>query len=367
MQIPTLKVSEFVASVNQTLEYAYPIVEIVGEISGFSVKQDKFVFFDLKDDEAVVSCFMMVFKLSVALEDGMKVRVRARPKLRHTGRFSLTVERVLPEGEGSLLKAFNLLKAKLAKEGLFDAARKQSIPDIPAKVGLISSDTAAGSTDFLTILRQRFGGFKVYFANVAVQGEDAAEQIIRAIRYFNRVVLVDEIVIVRGGGSVEDLWTFNNEQLVRAIAASKVPVVVGIGHEQDVTLADLAADVRAATPTDAANLIVPDRRELLFRTENLRLRLEEAIRNKVLSVGEGFRRSLALAIEELLADYSSRLASLKGALNAYDPESALKRGYSIITLRGEVINRAARVKTGDVIQAKLYDGSIKAEVRDVDK
>ena len=364
MQVPTFKVSEFVDSLNQTLEYAYPVVEVVGEVSGFAVKQDKFVFFGLKDERSFVNCFMMAFKLSIAIENGMKVKIRARPKLRNTGRFSLAVESVVPEGEGSLMRAFNLLKEKLEKEGLFDKNRKRPIPTIPCAIGLISSETAAGSTDFLTILSQRFGGFKVHYAHVRVQGEGAAEEIIDAIAYFNRVGNVDEIVIVRGGGSMEDLWVFNDERLVRAIAASEIPVVVGVGHEEDVTLADLAADVRAATPTDAANIIVPDRREWLFRLGHLQMNLEAAMRHKVISVGERFRLSLTQHMGELLSRHSARTASLKSALAAHNPHAVLARGYSIIMSRNRVITSAGQVRAGDEINAKLYDGNIKAKVED---
>ncbi|HEU0266070.1 MAG TPA: exodeoxyribonuclease VII large subunit, partial [Candidatus Saccharimonadaceae bacterium] len=267
-------VSDFIAIVNQTLDFAYPTVEIEGEVASFKVNQGKFVFFDLKDSSSTVSCFMMVFQLRVPIEDGMKVIVTASPKLTNWGRFSLTVRTIRPSGEGSLKKSFELLKAKLDKEGLFAVERKRPLPTTPRHIGVISSTGAAGYADFVKIVNARWGDMQIDVAHVQVQGEVAPEQMVRALKYFNQQEMLPEvIVLIRGGGSADDLSAFNDEPLVREIAASRVPVLTGIGHEIDVSLADLVADLAASTPSNAAELLVPDRREVLrsvkFKTSGL--------------------------------------------------------------------------------------------------
>ena len=234
----------------------------MGEVASFKVNQGKWVFFDIKDASGSVGCFMSLFQLRVPIEDGMKVVIRATPKLTAWGKFSVTVQSIRPSGEGSLKKSFELLKAKLDKEGLFSPDRKRQLPEIPEHVAVISSTSAAGYADFMKILDDRWGGLKVDVAHVQVQGESAPEQMIRAITYFNQCEILPEVlVIIRGGGSADDLSAFNDEPLVRAIAASRIPTLVGVGHEVDVSLADMVADVRAATPSNAAQLLVPDRHE----------------------------------------------------------------------------------------------------------
>jgi exodeoxyribonuclease VII large subunit len=264
MENVRLTVSDFVALTNQTLEYAYPSIEIEGEVASFKVNQGKFVFFDIKDADSSVGCFMTVWQLRVPIEDGMKVIITATPKLTQWGKFSLTVKAVRPSGEGALEKSFELLKAKLDGEGLFALDRKRMMPSIPYHIAVISSTQAAGYADFVKILNERFGGLKVDVAHVQVQGVDAPDQMIRALNYINtRDELPEVIVIIRGGGSADDLSAFNDERLVRAIAASRVPTLVGVGHEVDESLADLVADVRASTPSNAAQLLVPDRNEII--------------------------------------------------------------------------------------------------------
>jgi exodeoxyribonuclease VII large subunit len=225
-------VSDFIALTNQTLEYVYPSVEIEGEVASFKVNQGKYVFFDLKDAGGTVGCFMTVWQLRVPIEDGMKVIVTASPKLTQWGKFSLTVRAVRPSGAGAIKKSFELLKEKLTKEGLFAAERKRPLPELPQSIAVISSTQAAGYIDFMKILDDRWGGMQVDVAHVQVQGAGAAEQMVRALRYFNeRETLPEVIVLVRGGGSADDLSAFNDEPLVRSISASRVPVITGIGHE----------------------------------------------------------------------------------------------------------------------------------------
>ncbi|MEO5499475.1 MAG: exodeoxyribonuclease VII large subunit, partial [Candidatus Saccharimonadales bacterium] len=259
-----LTVSEAIAYVNQTLEYAYPSITIEGEVSSFKLNQNKFVFFDIKDESGILNCFMMAFQLRVPVEDGMKVRITARPKVTDKGRFSLTVRDIKPVGEGSLKRSFDLLKAKLDKEGLFVAERKRQLPYLPSRIGVISSTSAAGYADFVKIISERWGGIELVIAHTQVQGIDAPRQIVRALTHFNEMAdPVEAIAIIRGGGSADDLSAFNDEPLVRAIAASRIPTIVGVGHEIDTSLADLAADARAATPSNAAQLLVPDKQEIV--------------------------------------------------------------------------------------------------------
>lgn len=358
--LPKLTVSQFVDSLNQTLEYAYPSLEIEGEVASFKVNQQKFVFFDLKDEAASVGCFMTVWQLRVPIEDGMKVVVRATPKVTPWGKFSVTVQSIRPSGEGSLKKSFDLLKAKLEKEGLFDSARKRPLPTIPARIGVISSTQAAGYADFIKILDERFGGLHVDVAHVQVQGEGAPDQIIRAIHYFNSVIDMPEVlVIIRGGGSADDLSTFNDEHLVRTIAASRIPTLVGVGHEVDVTLADMAADVRAATPSNAAQIVVPDRQELLQRLTSQRMRILTHVERVVERVNADVQRAREQILRTMDRQVDvgvQRLEYMSAKLRAYDPRNVLERGYAIIK---------GTIKPGETITIERYHDVIEAEVRHV--
>ena len=353
-------VSDFIALTNQTLEYAYPQVEIEGEINGFKVNQGKYVFFDLKDEGASIGCFMMVWQLRIALEDGMKGVITASPKLTQWGKFSLTVRAIRPSGEGSLKKSFDLLKSKLEQEGLFALERKRPLPDIPHHIAVISSTDAAGYADFIKILNDRWGGMQVDVAHVQVQGTDAPDQIIRAIKYFNsQEKPAQVIVIIRGGGSADDLSTFNDELLVREIASSRVPTLLGVGHEVDVTLADLTADVRAATPSNAAQLLVPDRREILYKVQHEVHALVPQLEQNILSQQEFVRRLLESAYDSLerrYGMYETKLQGLQQVIKQLDPRTILKRGYAII--RGSLT-------VGAVIEVEKSDILVVAEVKNV--
>jgi exodeoxyribonuclease VII large subunit len=361
-----LKVGEFVAYINQTLEYAYPEVLVEGEVSGFTVNQNKFVFFDIKDDTASVNCFMMIFQLKTPLEDGMKVRVTAVPKVTNKGRFSLTVRQVVPVGEGELLKSFELLRKQLAREGLFAPERKRPLPRFPSNIGLISSKTAAGASDFLTILQQRWGEATVRFAHVTVQGESAPDQIVRAIQYFNEESNpVDVLVLVRGGGSIEDLWAFNTEPVVRAIAGSRAPTIVGVGHEDDVSLADLVADQRAATPTHAAQLVVPDRREIAMQLTGYGQQLQQSIKALVSTVAQDYQNQLQLGLRQVFERALGRFELLDRTLHAYDPTSVLSRGYAIVRREAAAIQSTRQLQKGDRLNILMHDGQIITEVESV--
>lgn len=357
---PIFSVSDFIAVVNQTLDFAYPNVEIEGEVSSFKVNQGKFVFFDLKDVGGSVGCFMMVFQLRVPIEDGMKVVVSAVPKLTQWGKFSLTVKAIRPSGEGSLKKSFELLRAKLDKEGLFAPERKRLLPRIPSHVAVISSTQAAGYADFIKILGDRWGGVKVDVAHVQVQGDSAPDQIIKAINYFNtQQDLPEVLVIIRGGGSVDDLAAFNDEPLVRAIAASRIPTLVGVGHEVDESLADMVADVRAATPSNAAQILVPDKHEIIrsvgAQLQSLIPRMMRTIESYEVDIRTKLNRALELAVAAV-DNRSAQVESLKSILSQLDPRTVLARGYAL--LRGEAV-------VGNKVEIETNKAILRAEVLDV--
>lgn len=359
---PRLSVSDYVAVTNQTLEYAFPSVEIEGEVASFKVNQGKFVFFDLKDAGASVGCFMMLFSLRVPIEDGMKVVITASPKLTQWGKFSLTVKSIRPSGEGSIKKSFDLLKEKLDKEGLFAAERKRRLPVIPRHVAVISSTQAAGYADFIRIIGDRWGGIRIDVAHVTVQGSEAPDQIIRALNYFNtQEVLPEIVVIIRGGGSADDLAAFNDEELVRAIAASRIPTLTGIGHETDVSLSDMAADVQAVTPSNAAQILVPDRQDII---RNVRQRVNSLVPH-LLTMAEQIRSHLSGKIESAagmaeraIEKERERLAQRKRLLNEFDPARVLERGYALI--RGELT-------VGGILDIETSRSIIKARIESYER
>lgn len=364
-----LQVSDAIALVNQTLEYAYPTMVVEGEVASFKVNQGKYVFFDLKDESGTLGCFMSLFQLRTQLEDGMRVRVIAQPKLTAWGRFSLTVRDVRPVGEGSLKRAFELLQAKLQKEGLFEESRKRSLPTAPTTIGVISSTQAAGYTDFVKILSERWGDVELIVAHTQVQGVDAPRQIVRALQHFNEMPEpVDVIAIVRGGGSADDLSAFNDEPLVRAVAASRIPTMSGIGHEIDTTLVDLVADVRAATPSNAAQLLVPDKQAVLRSVRGDVKHMVRAMDATLRRVDEYLTRSRTSMLQRLDAqqrDAHQRYKQLHAVLMQLNPRMVLQRGYAL------VLDEQGRVpeqpKVGDTLQVEMSNYMMKVGVENVEK
>lgn len=362
MENPVFRVSDFLASINQTLEYAYPVVAVVGEVTSFKVNQGKYVFFDLKDESGSVGCFMTVWQLRTPIEDGMKIVVTANPKVTQWGKFSLTVQSLKPVGEGDLRKSFELLRKKLESEGLFDPGRKRILPSVPRRVAVVSSTQAAGYGDFIKILESRWGGLDIEVAHTQVQGEAAADQMIRAVRYFNEQAdLADVLVLIRGGGSADDLAAYNDERLVREIAGSRIPTLVGVGHEVDVSLADMVADVRAATPSNAAQLLVPDRRDVIAtvwdQVRSMASVTERSIDRYV--VDDKVRLGRAL---ERIDHYTDRqietVHHIVATLRAYDPRAILERGYAL--MRGSPV-------VGATVTIETSKQLITAEVKDVNQ
>lgn len=363
---PVFGVSDAVALFNQMLETATPHITIVGEIANFKINHDKWVFFDVKDEESTLGCFMSKFSLRVAVEDGMKVVITARPNITRWGKFSLTVQTIRPMGEGSIRRSFELLRAKLDQEGLFNPERKRSLPDMPQVIGVISSTGAAGYVDFTKIIGERFSGLTLQVANVQVQGDSAPQQIIAALEYFNELAVPPEVIaILRGGGSRDDLVAFDDEPLVRAIASSRVPVITGIGHEIDVTLADLVADVRAATPSNAAQLLVPSRDELAENIDNslkrVLSRMDHTITDLANGVGER-ENGLLETIERHFDDLTRRYDTMRQVMRQIDPRAVLKRGYALVrTEMGGVVKSKPLV--GDSLTIETAQFIIETEVK----
>lgn len=348
--------TEFISVVNQTLEYAYTSATIEGEVASFKVNQGKWVFFDLKDEESSIACFMPLWDLRMPLEDGMKVVVKGLPKLTKWGKFSFTVKQIQPVGEGSLKKAYELLKKKLTKEGLFDLAKKRTLPEDLTHIGVISSTQAAGFADFTKILNARWGGIKVDVAHTQVQGLDAPDQIMRALKYFNEKGEVQVIAILRGGGSADDLACFNDEGLVREIAASKIPVITGIGHEVDESLADLAADVRASTPSNAAEMLTQDRFEMKKVIQRMILNLGRDLVRKITAIHTDKLNQCLQIVREQYTKCRNVMDEKVKILEVLNPEKTLARGYAIIS---------GKIKLGDVVKVTTFDKEIKAEVKEV--
>lgn len=363
---PEFTVSQAVAVLNQILETALPTVSVVGEIANFKINQGKWVFFDLKDDESVLNCFMPLSMLRMELQDGMKVAVVARPNVTKWGRFSLTVRTIRPIGEGSIKKAFELLKKKLVAEGLCDAARKRPLPELPQHIGVISSVDAAGYKDFIKIISARMGGLVIDVISTQVQGSGAADQIITAIRQFNEMSNPPEVIaILRGGGSRDDLAVFDDEKLVRVAAASRIPIITGVGHEIDTTLIDLVADVRASTPSNAAELLVPDRRELIAEARGKLNRMLDALERQLLSQRhqlEDLTNRMVLLVDKRLADYRQQIIATEQTLWAYDPRAVLRRGYAILWHEQQL---AREIKVGDELTVETEDKLIDMEVKNV--
>ena len=352
-------VSDFQAVCNQIMETAFSGVVVEGEVASFKINQGKYVFFDLKDEQSSVGCFMMKYALRFPLEDGMKVRVRAIPKLTNWGKFSLTVQAVMPVGEGDLKKSFELLKKKLGDEGLFAPEKKRPLPENIVKIGVISSTQAAGYADFCKILDERWGGLELQVAHTQVQGMMAADQIIKALNYLNERGEVQVIAVIRGGGSADDLAVFNDEALVRAIAASKIPVITGIGHEVDESLCDLAADIVASTPSNAAQMLSRDRREVIMNIRSDIVRINNLFNTEVEKRISEVREEILRVGDELIVRITtleSEIVSQRRILAQLNPEKILERGYALV--KGEV-------SVGNVVEITTSKQEIKAKITEI--
>ena len=437
-------VSDLNRAARGVLEGSFPILWVEGEISNLARPASGHLYFSLKDAQAQVRCALfrnrgMLLRFKPA--DGMKVLVRGRISLYEPrGDFQFIAEHMEEAGHGALQRAFEALKSKLAAEGLFDPALKRPLPRVPRCIGVVTSPSGAAVRDILSVIRRRYPVTHVVIYPVPVQGEGAAQKIAAMFRLASARRECDVLILSRGGGSLEDLWSFNEEIVARAIRASTIPVVCGVGHETDFTIADFAADLRAPTPTGAAELCTPDSetwlralvrdasrlvqaqtrlihawqqrldwcsqrleqlhpgrvlRERNGRLQELQGRLAHAMRvrlrhdkSRLTAAAATLReynpdQRLRLTLDQLrhlgqrldaaaharLLALSNRLGLAMRALDTVSPLATLKRGYAIVSdaASGAVINHVAEVKTGQTIQARLADGSLLAEVREVEK
>jgi len=391
MFMTVFSVTDFIAHINDVLTRSWDAEELCveGEVSGFRVSQGQWVNFDLKDDQGLVNIFMTVWQLRVPLEDGMKVRVFGTPRVyAKFGKFSISANRIELVGEGALKKALAALKARLEAEGLFDASRKRALPVFPNRIALVASRESAAYGDFVRIVNERWRGLEIHSYHVKVQGMGAAEDIARAIAQANlRSDEYDVLILTRGGGSFEELMSFNDEQVVRAIHASKIPTLVGIGHERDITLAELAADVRGSTPTDCARRLVPDRkdvlRDLAFHTDKIESGLRETIRAKYELVEKALRlpavwlaqqsqslQQLTSLCESNVRQWMQTLRDRLGhdvrLLGSLDPKGVLARGYSMLKdAQGRAVTTVKGLAVGQPVTVVMRDGEGDMRVQDI--
>jgi exodeoxyribonuclease VII large subunit len=361
-------VSDFVAYLNQTLEAAYPYVTIEGELSNFKVSRNRWVYFDLKDEGASVRFFGTVYSLPGPLEDGMVVRVSGNPRMHPQYGFSVNVQTITPVGEGSLRRAADLLAAKLKAEGLFAPERKRALPYPPQRVALLTAGSSAAYADFLKILSARWSGLAIEHFDIQVQGDPAVVQIVSAIAAANALSEPpDVLVLTRGGGSADDLAAFSAEPVVRAVAASRVPTLVAVGHEVDVSLAELAADQRASTPSNAAELLTPDRKVILSRLREVRRDLDVSLKDLVRQRREWLRRQrleLDRGLRAVLTAAQTRLQLQRRLLKAYDPTAALRRGYALVRSGNVVVRSIDDLQIGAQVNLQLSDGFAHATITD---
>jgi len=395
----TLTVSELTARIKDLLEGGFPSVWVAGEVSNFSRPQSGHCYFTLKDDVAQIRAVVWrgtASKFKFTLADGLEILCRGHLDVyAPRGSYQLVVDELEPKGVGALELALRKLREKLAAEGLFDPARKRRLPAFPRRVAFVTSPTGAAVRDFLEVMRRRWRGVDVLIIPARVQGEAAVAEIVAGIRTANCLQPVLDVLIVgRGGGSLEDLWSFNEEAVVRAIAASRIPTVSAVGHEIDVTLSDLAADVRALTPSEAAERVVPAAEELAARLRQYRERLRVAslrrltlARSRLESVASQrtFRRpfdmvhdrsrrldELALrgtsGLRRLLHDRQRNVANLAGKLQSLSPIAVLERGYTISqeTKSGKVLRSVGQLRIDQSIVTKFTDGTILSRVEEID-
>ncbi len=390
-----LTVSEVTEQIKDLLESSFPNVWIEGEISNYSQPRSGHCYLTLKDEAAQLPAVIWrstASRLQFNLHDGLEVVCLGHLDVYPPrGRYQLIIRQIQPKGIGALELAFRQLRDKLAREGLFEPGYKKPLPAFSQRIAVVTSATGAAIRDFLEVLRRRWRGTDVWIVPVRVQGEGAAQEIAAAIQQVNRLAEPPNcIVVTRGGGSLEDLWAFNEEIVVRAIFASKIPVVSAVGHEIDVTLSDLVADVRALTPSEAAELVAPAADEVAARLGQVQKRMVTALRGRVRTLRTRleaiarhrvFRRPLDLIFErerrldELetrqnralvrrLETARARLDSTAARLDSLSPLAVLRRGYSITERlpSGELVRRAGQLAPGDTIRTRLGEGSVVSRV-----
>lgn len=394
-----LSVSQFTAQLKGVVESQFSSVWVAGEVSNFSRPQSGHCYFTLKDDGAQLRAVIWrasASRLKFDLQDGLEVVCRGSLDVyAPRGSYQMVVSEIEPRGIGALELALRKLREKFAAEGLFDADRKRPLPAFPKRLGFVTSPTGAAVHDFLQVLKRRWRGVEVFIIPARVQGTGAAEEIAAGIRLANRMrPSLDVLVVGRGGGSLEDLWSFNEEPVVRAIAASKIPTISAVGHEIDVTLADLVADVRALTPTEAAERVVPSatdvsemvrrlsdrlQRTLGLQLASLRQRLDAISTRPALARPLEYIHNQSRLVDELgmqlhsamklgVRDQEQRLAAISGKLDSLSPLAVLGRGYSLTqdAKSGKLIASVRQLKPGNEIRTRLAEGSVISVVSQVE-
>jgi exodeoxyribonuclease VII large subunit len=392
-----LTVSQLTARLKGVMESSFPLVWVSGEISNCKQASSGHVYFTLKDEEAQIAVILWrstAQRLRFQLKDGLKVLAAGPIQLYETrGQYQLIAEQLEPQGVGALELAFRQLQKKLDAEGLFDPDRKRPWPVFPRRIALITSPGGAAVRDMLQVITRRWPAANIVIVPVAVQGAEAAPQIADALRFVHRIPEVDVVICGRGGGSLEDLWAFNEEIVARAIFDCLVPVISAVGHEIDVTIADLVADKRALTPSEAGELVVPLESEVRRLLEQIRHRLVSALEyqsqrahfaverlahhpffarpldriHELESQVDGLEEMLCRAMSNCLQSGRQQLGMISAALNALSPLAVLNRGYSL-TKRiedGSLIRDMNEVKVGDRISTLLAGGQLISEVSEI--
>lgn len=358
-------VTDFVAICNQILEVSFGSVQITGELANFKISKNRWIYFDLKDENASLRFFGNVNQLPGPLEDGMILNIRGAPQLHPKFGFSITVLSMQLSGEGTIIKAAQLLEQRLLKEGLFDPARKRQLAYPPIAVGVISSAESAGYGDFIKIINERWAGLNVSLIDVQVQGEKAPDQLVQAIQYFNQHTSdIEVLVIIRGGGSSDDLQAFSHESVTRAVAASRIPTLVAIGHESDISLAEKAADLRASTPSNAAQLLTPDKSNELKRLSNTRETIAQHTKQKIALQMNNLLNTRANVVKDLVQidnKLKQDLKFIKKNLKLLDPKTQLKRGFVIVKQNEHFVSRVSELNSRNNMNLQFYDGTVEAK------
>ncbi|MDD5135915.1 MAG: exodeoxyribonuclease VII large subunit [Candidatus Omnitrophica bacterium] len=391
-------VSELTKYVRVILEDSFPSVWIEGEISNFVLHSSGHMYFSLKDAGAVLKCAMFArsnARLKFKPKDGMKVICFGKISVYEArGDYQLIAEEIEPKGIGALQLQFQQLKEKLQKEGLFDQAHKVPVPFLPTRIGIVTSPTGAAIRDILNIARRRFSNVEIIINPVKVQGDSAKSEIAKAIRQFNQLKNIDVMIVTRGGGSLEDLWPFNEEVVARAIYESDIPVISAVGHEIDFTISDFVADFRAPTPSAAAELVIPRKEELANLIGTATTRLNNALSGKLNRLAErlkavkesyilrqplniitqyeqtidDLRKDIAIRVDHLIEMRGEKYNLFISKLEALNPLSILKRGYSVSTKmpQGMILKDAGSLKVGDTVETKLGKGKFKSKVEEIE-
>lgn len=397
-EIPVISVTELVTAFKEVVETSLPPCCVEGEISNCRRSPTGHFYLTLKDDQSEIGAVIWkssALRMKFQPKDGMKVLATGALQVYVArGSCQFIINRLLPQGVGELELAFRQLRDKLAAEGLFDEERKRPLPRVPRRIALVTSPTGAAVRDMIQVITRRWPAAQIVILPVRVQGDGAAREIARALAMVHRIPEVDVVITGRGGGSLEDLWCFNEEIVARAIAACQIPVISAVGHEIDVSIADLVADRRALTPSEAGELVVPDMKELRAGMSQLAGRMERVLRNRIdrarlrLQGLEGralLRRPMTLVDERRqrcddLAERAFRsvnlrlerlrqqLSSTAAALDAMSPLRVLSRGYSL-TMRTDhsVVSSVADVRPGDRLRTRLQDGVLESTVDEVSK